>query len=306
MDYLLSQKMEKDNEKKGEYELLPKESLNDEGKGKIKDDKSSMLEISNPVIPHRTSAQAPRPIQEREKYIVRAGNITKKINGFVYTDSIITSWTAGMKSSFLTTPQDIQGKFFYIIRNKNHIYEKLSTNNTDYQNHQITENKLNEFIENINTVMHYGHSAKSFLNTKWAILLVLFILIIIPLAIFIWTIIQWPAFDFRADGFIWQILSISFFGMGVLIVMPFSYFYYKDFPYFLQRFYARNGIYVQNVLNHWNKEYFQNLGVCAVAPRTLEYIQLNLDQNIMMCIEHVKNTEKKTGCCYGAGEPAQD
>src|SRR5689334_2028927 len=72
------------------------------------------------------------------------------------SSNVATYLLGGVKCSHLVNPTNIPEKFYYFKRNEKFAYEKLDSSDNDYVKKGITGEKVDEFLETVNSVMKNG------------------------------------------------------------------------------------------------------------------------------------------------------
>lgn len=194
--------------------------------------------------------------------------------------NITTEWIDGLSYSYLTHPNNIENKFYYLIRGVNGIF-KPSFEWRDGIMGTTTKEKFDEFLYDVNNYSGNNVQSANMLSKSKRKKILLYTFAFLSMLLFvafliIAPILGWYIFFFPAGLFITSFFLLFCFGWR---------YHHYDYHYDVNKYYIVNIVGIERLINKWNEDYFVNQGIYVTTPKNFSYIQFNVDQNCRMELE---------------------
>lgn len=202
----------------------------------------------------------------------------------VQCPNITTYWIQNMCFSHLTNPQNIEGKFYYLLKDQEGIFVPAfnSVNGVPYT--RVTSPMLNDFTNQINIANNSNLEEKnvtSSIKRRKTINLICGILALILCILIFYGL---TTATFRYNSTMWSFILVL--NLVACILNFCSLCVNRKEIYNKTLCSLQKNRYLEDVVNKWNTDFFIPNGLYATVPRNNNYVQLGLVGHRLTLIHH--------------------
>jgi hypothetical protein len=212
---------------------------------------------------------------------------------WVRCNNISSYFINGRGMHFLTSPMNIPGKVYYLLRTNSNGFKPLTQNRNSILNAQLQTSRINEFIAEISRELINDREFYSIHSSQFMYSILYFIGAIILATITIGIIAGWilllalvdtspttTSYTYSTRFIVGVIAAVPAIGSAYLFWLFSKRKYFREIAvctHLLTR-----GVSFSAILNRWNNNYFLDKGMYVKAPANLAYIEMVLDKTLLL------------------------
>jgi hypothetical protein len=199
----------------------------------------------------------------------------------LWCSTITTEWINNKTFSYLTNPENIEGKFYYVTRRKDFGYEPLFTWRNGLLG-TVSIERFNEFITQLTSLVEVNLMVKDVHKKlfKKHVLSMTLAIIFVLISVGFFVYIPFSIYRFYP---LFITMALVFLILFIIMIMMIPRKHVRDYE--IYTYYLINTNVIEDFINSWNNEYFLQNGVYVTCPRNMKYLQFNIGINRLMIFD---------------------